>query len=69
MVRVVHPRGPRERTERPSVNKAIDSRLVTLPLGQVYLVPKNRVLPADQAQKELSLYRDENYVNRTRMWV
>ena len=69
MVRVVHPRVPKERTDRPPVNKAIDSRLVTLPLGQVYLVPRNKVLPADQAQEALHLYRDENYVNRTRMWV
>lgn len=69
MVRVVHPRGPKDRVERPPVNRAIDSRLVTLPLGQVYLVPRNKVFPADQAQEALSMYRDENYVNRTRTWV
>ena len=69
MVRVIHPRGPRERTDRQPVNRAIDSRLVSLPLGQVYLVPRNKVLPADQAQEALSVYRDENYVNRTCMWV
>lgn len=69
MVRVIHPRGPRERTDRHPVNRAIDSRLVSLPLGQVYFVPRNKVLPADQAQEALSMYRDENYVNRTRMWV
>jgi hypothetical protein len=69
MVRVIHPRGPRERTDRQPVNRAIDSRLISLPLGQVYLVPRQRIVPVDQADAALHQYKDETIVSRTRMWV
>ena len=69
MVRVVRPRSLYDKNYHRPVNRAIDSRLVTLPLGQVYLVPRQRIVLAENAQEELHKYRDETFVNRTRMWV
>jgi hypothetical protein len=69
MVRVIHPRDKKDRIRHKPVNQAIDSRLVTLPLGQVYLVPRHRIIPAEQANAELHIYKDETLVSRTRMWV
>jgi hypothetical protein len=69
MVRVIHPRDKKPRIRRDSVNKAVDARLVSLPLGQVYLVPRQRIIPVEQAEAELHTYKDETFVNRTRAWV
>jgi hypothetical protein len=69
MVRVIHPRDKKPRIRYKPVNQAIDSRLVSLPLGQVYLVPRQRIISAELAEAELHTYKNETFVNRTRMWV
>jgi len=69
MVRVIHPRDKKPRIRYKPVNQAIDSRLVTLPLGQVYLVPRQRIISAELAEAELHTYKNETFVNRTRAWV
>ena len=69
MVRVIHPRDKKPRIRYKPVNQAIDSRLVTLPLGQVYLVPRQRIISAELAEAELHSYKNETFVNRTRMWA
>ena len=69
MVRVIHPRDKKPRIRYKPVNQAIDSRLVTLPLGQVYLVPRQRIISAELAEAELHTYKNENLVSRTRTWA
>mgnify|MGYP003657363919 CR=1 FL=1 len=69
MVRVIHPRDKKPRIRYKHVNQAIDSRLVTLPLGQVYLVPRQRIISAELAEAELHTYKNETFVNRTRAWA
>jgi hypothetical protein len=49
--------------------RVIDARLISLPLGQVYLVPRQKLVTAEQAEEELRQHKDESFVTKTRSWA
>ena len=70
MVRVIRKRGPKPKPKSMFTNgRIIDARLISLPLGQVYLVPRQKLVTAEQAEEELRQHKDESFVTKTRSWA
>jgi hypothetical protein len=61
MNRVTHPdRRSVVPVQRTDIIQRIDSRLVSLSLGQVYFVPESRLVAEKDANIELQRYKDAN---------
>jgi len=53
-------RNPKDRGPKPDLVERIDSRLISLARGQVYLVPEGRLIREEDAKAELQRHKFDN---------